>query len=448
MKKLILYTTITLVNLLAPVLNLNGQNIYAFAGTGTVGFSGDGGPAISAQLNAPYRTALDASGSLIISDFLNHRIRKVNSSGIITTIAGSTQGYSGDGGSATLAQFNAPSGVAIDLSGNIYVTDYGNNVVRMINTSGIISTIVGNGTAGFSGDGGNATLATLTNPYGITIDATGNLYIADTYNSRIRKITPSGTITTIAGTNSVGFSGDGGLGVNASLNLPQEVAVDLSGNIYIADSQNHRIRKINTSGVISTIAGNGVNGFSGDGSPATSAQLDTPVGVSIDGSGNIYIADLVNQRIRKINSLGIISTIAGNGTIGNSGDGGAANLCQFSYPSGVTTDGLGNLFICDASNDRVREICVGTCLANIASFNKDGNFVFTYPNPVSNILNIASEQYFRDGTEIEITNYLGQTVLKSIFKNEIDVSLISQGCYILKILTCDKQQFHSKFIKE
>lgn len=441
MKKISFWRTITLFLFSASVLTINGQNIYAFAGTGTVGLSGDGSSAVSANLNTPYRTAIDPAGNVIISDLFNHRIRKVNPSGIITTIAGTVPGYNGDGGQATLAEIQAPSGITIDGLGNIYFVDMGNDCVRKINTSGVISTIAGTTTAGFSGDGGAATLSQLNTPFGITCDAIGNIYIADTYNARIRKITPSGIINTIAGTSTIGFGGDGGLAVNASLNLPREVAVDAAGNIYIADTENHRIRKINTSGIISTIAGTGVSGFSGDGAAATLAQLDTPRGVSVDASGNIYIADSYNHRIRKVNSSGIISTIAGNGNIGNMGDGNSANLSELAYPSGVSPDAMGNLFISDAANHKVREICIGNCLANINSFSKNMYNIFLFPNPNNGSFKLHIDSEIKNG-EIILINLVGQKVHEqkiSQGQNNINTNYLPTGLYSYIILQ-DKGQ--------
>ena len=222
-----------------------------------------------------------------------------STTGIITTIAGNgIAGYSGDGGLATNAELNNPYGVAVDSNGNIYIADTNNNRIRKVNsTTGIITTIAGNGTAGYSGDGGLATNAELYYPYGVAVDSNGNIYIADTYNNRIRKVnSTTGIITTIAGNGTAGYSGDGGPATNAQLNYPYGVAVDSSGNIYIADTDNNRIRKVNsTTGIITTIAGNGNPGYSGDGGPATNAELYDPSGVAVDSNGNIYIADYRQQ---------------------------------------------------------------------------------------------------------------------------------------------------------
>ena len=283
----------------------------------------------------------------------------------ITTIAGTTGGYSGDGFAATLAQLSEPYGVAVDSVGNVYIADMNNNCIRKLNTAGIITTIAGNGVYGFSGDGGAATSAQLSYPYGVAVDSVGNVYIADTLNNRIRKVNATTQIiTTIAGNDIVGgFSGDGGAATSAKLNAPFGLCVDSVGNVYIADTSNNRIRKVNASTqIITTIAGNDiVEGFSGDGGAATSAKLAGPVGVFVDSSFNVYIADTNNQRIRKVNASDQkISTIAGTGATGSGGDGFAATLAQLYYPGGVCVDSAGNVYIADTFNRRVRKITAST----------------------------------------------------------------------------------------
>jgi sugar lactone lactonase YvrE len=331
--------------------------IDTVAGTGTAGYSGDGGPAIAASLYTPYGVAVDNSGNIYIADTFNHRVRKVNASGIITTVAGNgTAGYSGDGGAATAAKLNEPFRVAVDSSGNIYIADTYNYRVRKVNTSGIITTVAGNGTAGYSGDGGVATAANISYPVGITVDSSGNIYITDLDNYRVRKINTSGIITTVAGNGTAGYSGDGGAATAAKLNRSFGVTIDNSGNIYIADTYNYRIRKVNTSGIITTVAGNGTAGYSGDGGAATAAKLNYPREIGLDSSGNIYIADQGNNRVRKVNTSGIITTVAGNGTAGYSGDGGAATSASLRTPTGVAIDSTGNVFIADYGNNRIRKL--------------------------------------------------------------------------------------------
>ncbi|MEI6821811.1 MAG: T9SS type A sorting domain-containing protein, partial [Bacteroidota bacterium] len=329
----------------------------------------------------PQGVALDASGNIYIADFYNYRIRKVTAStGIITTVAGNgiTYGYSGDGGAATSAELSYPQGVALDASGNIYIADQNNQRVRKVTAStGIISTVAGNGTTGFTGDGGAATSAELYYPTGVALDASGNIYIADIFNQRIRKVTAStGIITTVAGNGTSGFAGDGGAATSAELYYPTGVALDASGNIYIADYGNNRIRKVTAStGIITTVAGNGTSGFAGDESAATSAELYNPTRVAIDASGNIYIADYLNQRIRKVTaSTGIITTVAGNGTTGFTGDGGAATSAELYYPTGVALDASGNIYIADQSNQRVRKVTASTGIITTVAGNGTAGF--------------------------------------------------------------------------
>ncbi len=321
--------------------------ISTVAGNGTSGSSGDGGPATAAELDWPYGVAVDASGNLYIADPSNSRIRKV-SNGVITTVAGSgTDGFSGDGGPATAAQLRAPYSVAVDTSGNLYILDSGNSRVRKV-SNGVITTVAGNGTSGFSGDGGPATAAELSGGSSVTVDASGNLYIADTGNNRIREVS-NGVITTVAGGGTDG-SDDGGPATAGALNTPSGVAVDASGNLYIADTYNQRICKV-SNGVITTIAGIGI-GFSGDGGPATAAELDYPHGVAVDASGNLYIADSLNQRIREI-SNGVITTIAGGATTGL-GDGGPATSAGLNGPQDVAVGLGGDVYVADTFNNRIR----------------------------------------------------------------------------------------------
>jgi sugar lactone lactonase YvrE len=282
------------------------------AGNGICGYSGDGGPATGASLKVPSGVAVDAAGNLYIADRDNHRVRRVTAAGTITTAAGNgVYGFSGDGGLATSASLGYPTGVALDAAGNLYIADTDNHRIRMVSPSGIMGTVAGGGSS-WPGDGGPATSASLS-VAGVAVDSAGNLYIADYANCRIRKVTPSGTITTVAGNGSWGFSGDGGPATNGSLSGPAGLAVDAAGNLYVADTNNNRMRKVTPSGIISTVAGNGIQGFSGDGGPATSASLYQPVGVAVDATGNLYIADWINCRIRKVSTAGIISTVAGNG---------------------------------------------------------------------------------------------------------------------------------------
>ncbi len=324
---------------------------------------GDGGPATSARLNYPYAVAVDTAGNVYIADTYHHRIRKVTPSGTITTVAGTgNAGYSGDGGPAIHAQLNFPQDIAVDSAGNLYIADSNNHRIRKVTPLGVILTVAGTGILGFSGDGGLATAARLAYPTGVAVDSSGNLYVADRSNYRIRKVQPTGMITTVAGNGTGSYSGDGGDAVNAGL-WPADVAVDSSGNLYIADL-NSRIRKVNTSGQITTVAGNGTCCFSGDGRPATEAQLQYPNGVAVDEIGNIYIADANNARIRRVDTNGIITTVAGGGA--GSGDNVLATTVFLDWPGGVALDNAGNLYIASTWNLKVRKVDTSGIITTVA----------------------------------------------------------------------------------
>jgi uncharacterized protein (TIGR03437 family) len=339
------------------------QQISTVAGNGTPGYSGDGGPATQAEINTEVSVATDLYGNLYIADQNNNRIRKVNSAGIITTIAGNgAAGFSGDGGPATQATLNSPTGVCTDSAGDLYFNDVGNYRVRKIDTSGNITTVAGNGVQGSTGDGGPATEASMWIPIRCAIDSSNNLYITDQSGQKIRKVTPAGIISTVAGTgagagsHSIGsYSGDGGPATEANLNNPTALTVDSAGNIYFTDQYNQRIRKVATSGVITTIAGTGTAGYSGDGGPATAAQVNYPCGLIVDQNGDIYFADDLNFRVRKI-SQGTITTVAGNGTQGYTGDGGPATQAELNGQVGVALDPPGNLYIADSGNNAIRKV--------------------------------------------------------------------------------------------
>ncbi len=347
--------------------------IYTIAGNESFGYSGDGGPATLADINTPAGAVLDKSGNLYIADQINNLVRKVAAgTGVITTFAGNgTAGYTGDGGPAASAELYDPFSLALDNAGNLYISDAGNNVVRKVTaTTGIITTYAGNGTVLYSGDGGAATSAGLGYLEGIAMDGSGNLFVAESGYERVRKIAANtGTISTVAGSGQGGYSGDGGPATTAALLAPTGVAIDRFGNLYIADFGNNVIREVTaSSGVISTVAGNGYGagigqgGYSGDGGPATNAELYFPQSVAVDGAGNLYIADSFNQVIRKVTaSSAVISTVIGNGPQNPcrsfGGDGGPANSATLCYPQGVSVDGAGNLYVV-TGDSRVREATV------------------------------------------------------------------------------------------
>jgi len=332
-----------------------GRLVVTGAGTGRAGYSGDGATAASAELASPSAVAYDSNGNLFIADTRNQVVREISKAGVITTVAGTgVAGFGGDGGLATQAYLDSPRGIAVDGNGNLFIADSHNNRIRKV-TSGTITTVAGDGIAGFSGDGGPATTAHLALPSGIAVDPMGNFYIADTNNNRIRKVAGA-TITTIAGNGDEFFAGDNGPATAASLDLPTGVAIDSSGRIYIADRHNERIRAIDNSGKISSVAGDSVvvfaNGSPGGGTPVSAALLK-PSGVSVDAAGNLYIADTGNERVLQAGN-GAVATIAGNGVQGYGGDGSAAINAILNAPKGVATDASGNLAIADTLNERIR----------------------------------------------------------------------------------------------
>ena len=320
--------------------------VSTLAGSGTAGFAD--GYGTSAQFQKPTGVALDALGNIYVTDFLNNRIRKITASGIVSTLAGSGTAGSVDG-NGTNAQFYAPAGVAVDAQGNIYVVDRYNNLIRKITASGLVSTLAGSGTQGFADGDGSA--AQFYGPLGMAVDAQGNIYVADYGNNRIRKITASGSVSTLAGSGTQGFA-DGNV-TTAQFNGPMWVAVDAQGNIYVTDGRN-LIRKITASGIVSTLAGSGTRGFA-DGN-GTTAQFNDPAGMAVDAQGNIYVADYGNNRIRKITASGSVSTLAGSGTQGFAD--GNGTTAQFNGPSGIALDAQGNIYVADDHNNRIRKITV------------------------------------------------------------------------------------------
>ena len=347
------------------------------AGTGAEGHSGDGGPATSATLFAPYGIRTDARGNLYIADRLSCYIRRVDTGGIITTVAGNgTCSFvgdglpSGDGGTATSAALGSPQGLAIDAAGNLYIADFQNHRIRKVNPSGIISTVAGNGTSGFSGDGDIATKAQFFYPADVAVDASGNLFIADENNARVRKVNKNGIISTVAGNGVSGYGGDGGPATSAALSIPTGVAVDSAGNLYVADSAGQRVRKIDASGTISTFAGTGVSGGTiiSDNVPAGAANLAYPTGVAPDNNGNVYIANYLGSLVSKVDSSGALTNVAGNGIAGFSQDGGSATASSLYLPWSVAADGFGNLYISETTGNRIRKLAVS-------------NAALTFPSP-------------------------------------------------------------------
>jgi hypothetical protein len=343
--------------LLLLTLSLYASEVVTtVVGTSNAGFAGDGGQAIEAQLFNPCRVCIDSAGNWYISDRSNGRIRRVAPNGVITTVLGNgTQGYNGDGFIATAAELNNPEGVAVDAAGNVYVADWLNHRVRKLSTGGVVTTVAGTGTAGFSGDGGAATAAQLNGPIGVAVDGSGDLYIADFNNYRIRMVNSSGTISTYAGNGSTGSpSGDGGPATAAIIASVNDVTLDGAGDLFLCS--NNLVRKVTPAGIITTVAGNGASSDSGDGGSATAAGIASAYGVACDSNGNLYIAEVLT--LREVSSSGTIATIAGSSSnlLGYSGDGGPPTAAQFDGIQGVAVAANGNVLLVDSGNCCVREI--------------------------------------------------------------------------------------------
>ncbi len=344
--------------------------IETIAGTGTRDFGGDGGPAVEADLDEPRGLAFDAGGNLYIADAGNNRIRIVDPNGVITTIAGNGEpGSTGDGGPASEATLSHPTASAFDAAGNFYFADRNANRVRRIDVDGTITTVTGSGALGQparGADEGTATEAQLAVPVGIAVDAEGTLYVSDLHHHRILRVGTDGRYTTFAGTGAPGFSGDGGPATEAELFLPSALAVGPGGSVYVYDGSNFRIRRIGPDGIITTVTGNGIRGFSGDGGPAVEASINDGRSLVLDAEQNLYFTDTAadltrrgddfGNRVRRVDRSGIISTVAGTGRAGFAGDGGPATKAHMDGPSGLAFDADGNLYISDHDNSRVRRV--------------------------------------------------------------------------------------------
>lgn len=337
--------------------------ITTIAGNGVTGFGGDNGPALSASFNSPTTIAFGPGGVYYVSDFQNQRIRKVAANGTISTVAGTgAKGYNGDGILAVNASLNDPTGVALDSAGNIYIADAANDRIRKVDiATGMISTIAGNGVRGFSGDGGAATTAMLACPTRIKFNAAGTLYIADQCNHRIRTVDGVGVIRTVVGSGTAGaafggFSGDGGQALAAQFKHPTAFDFTADGGLVITDQLNYRIRRVNGAGIVNTIAGNSINGYSGDNGSGLAASISDPGAVAVDSLGNVYLGDTGNNRVRRIDTNGNITTIAGTGAAASTGDGGPATAAAVHEPFGVAFDSEGNLYVLQSGSDRIRRI--------------------------------------------------------------------------------------------
>jgi uncharacterized protein (TIGR03437 family) len=337
----------------------------------TSGFSGDGGQATAARLNSPGALAVDPLGNVYVADWSNQRVRVVTPAGVIRTLAGTgTYGSSGDGAPATAATIGNVGSLAVDGAGNVYLVDTNQEKVRRVNAAGIIDTVLGTGTGGFNGDGNPPKSTRLNMPRGLAVDGAGSLYVTEQNGQRIRKLTAAGVVSTIAGTGISGYSGDGGNGAGAKVANPRRVAADAFGNVY--GMEHRRIRKIAANGVISTFAGSNSGAPIGDGGPVENAFFEGPEKLAVDAAGNIYVADRMNYRVRKISTDGIVSTVAGTGVPGYSGDGGPATSADLDYPVSVTVDSIGNVYFGDRYNARVRKVTPGGTISTYAGSGPGG----------------------------------------------------------------------------
>ena len=413
---------------LLPAMS-KAQIITTFAGGGAT--IGDGGPATAATFNNPYGGAFDSHGNF----YFGHRdkIRMVDTGGIIYTVAGTnTAGFAGDGGLATAAKLNWPYGIAFDNLDNLYIVDNLNHRIRKVDAlTQTITTIAGNGTPAFSGDNGPATNASLYYPTNICIDKNRNVFIIDQLGARVRKIDTFGVITTFAGTGTTGYSGDGGPATAADIGVGPGMCIDAFDNMYLVAGP--KIRKVNiNTGIINTIAGNGTSTYIGDGIAATAAQFES-YEIGVDYAGSLFITDIGNDRVYKIDTSNIFHLVAGNGTQGFSGDGGLAIAAELFNPEGATIDKCGNLYIADDNNRRIRKVTFDTSCGHHDSslflqttLNKTTSI---YPNPATITLTIQSPK--EPITQISITNLLGQTVYTNKYNTtevQVDVSTCRRAC--------------------
>jgi len=436
---------VLLLLLLLPVM-VSGQVIETIAGSSVIGYSGNGGPLAGALFSRPDKAIFDGAGNMYIVEENNNIVRKISTSGIVTTYAGNgTYGYSGDGGQATNAQLHQPGDIAFDKKSNLYIAEF--NSIRKVSTSGIISTVGGTGVSGYSGDGASATNAQMYDPIGLVLDKSGNLFFSDGGYHCVRKIDTFGIITTIAGNGTPGFSADGTPATAALLHIVGYMALSPDGELYMP-CYDQRVRKIDAAGIIRTVVGTGTNSYTGDGGQATDATLMQPIAVMFDAAGNLYISDDLAYVVRKVTTDGIITTIAGKGTPGFSGDGGPATDAQLNYDANCSAiDAYGNLYIGDPVNNRIRRIVYDEAAVN--NVNKVTNNITIYPNSATYELTIKSAGEI-DG--VEVVNMMGQVVVASQNSKQkevvLDIRALPAGVYFVKVNGPDGYRDGGRFVKE
>ncbi|MBC7554469.1 MAG: T9SS type A sorting domain-containing protein [Taibaiella sp.] len=450
MRKAILLFCIFLAVLLFNSHCIGQGIITTIAGNSISQYIGDGYPATNYSLFKPTGICVDKQKNIFIANYGDNRIKRLDRYDTLFTVGGNgNPGYTGDGGDVAEAQFDKPIGVCLDTAGNLYITEFYNNVVRKVTAStNIITTVCGNGSGGYAGDWVSALTAHLETPRGACVDKQGNIYIADWGNNRIRKVNSAdGIIHTVAGNGISGYSGDGGQATAAMISYPHAVCLDTAGNLIIADFGNNVIRKVNlVSGLITTIAGTGAAGYAGDGGSATTAELHSPVNLAADNKGNIFVADYDNNVVREITAGGFIFTVAGSGGYGYTGDGGPAALATFYGPAAVCVDDAGYLYIADAGNSAIRKVTPGTNgLAdpeNVAPFT-------LYPNPNMGIFSINLSHDTHEGS-VQVISCTGQLIYSAALtqpKNGVDLSAFPDGLYLVKVVTGRGSSINKVLIK-
>ena len=433
--------------LLLTTIRVHAQTMTTISGVDTAGYGGDKDLAAKATLDYPDAVAVDARGNIYIGDDHNNRLRVINAeTGVITTLAGNgTAGFTGDGGPADQAEINGPTAMAFDAEDNLYFGDEANACIRKIDMkTRIITTVAGNGEQTYAGDGGRAIDASFVHPSGLAIDESGNIYVADWGSSTVREINAkTGIISTVAGTGEGDYSGDGGPAVEASLSGCNELAIDKSGNLYVTDSYNNRIRKIDAkTHIITTVAGTGDAGYSGNGGNAIDANINGPTGLAIDSAAGIYFSDWGNNCVRYIDGkTSVITTVAGDGENGFGGDGGPAVMAHMTGAEGVALDAQGNIYIADNNNNRIRRVDVPQELHTI-SYNADNNNMLIYPNPASSLVNIKVNEDIPQGSVLVMFTITGQQVWSTNAEPHtklitFSINTMPEGIYFIKLQSPD-----------